>query len=133
MILKIKRIEFFNTPDEAITYKDLLAENYKKDKMIFPHTLDVEFTIEEVSYNEVKNIMTIEQYERLFSINLESNERLCPENLCDNKFVWNETEQTYQRVRYIYSNRHNKYCLCDGYGNNIENDELYTYRLGNET
>lgn len=44
--------------------------------MIFPHTLDVEFTIEEVSYNEVKNIMTIEQYERLFSTNLESNERL---------------------------------------------------------
>lgn len=29
---KDKRIEFFNTPDEAITYKDLLAKNYKKIK-----------------------------------------------------------------------------------------------------
>lgn len=41
--------------------------------------------------------------------------------------VWSETQGEYQRVRYISTRDLKAYHWCDGWGNNVESDELYNY------
>lgn len=63
-----------------------------------------------------------------FGIFNSRNERLTPNDLKTNMWVWNESQGEYQRVRYICHNLLNDYHWCDGYGNVIEDDELWRYK-----
>lgn len=56
------------------------------------------------------------------------NERLTPDDLKTNMWVWNETQWEYQRVRYICPKKLGEYHWCDGWGNVVENDELWIYK-----
>lgn len=58
------------------------------------------------------------------------NRRVYAEDLKTDMWVWNETQQEYQKVRYVCVSKLGKYHWCDGWGNVIENDELYLYQKG---
>lgn len=73
--------------------------------------------------------MTISQYETLFQTNLKPNKKLSLEDLSTGMIVWNETQREYQRIRYISTHDLADYHFCDGWGNNIEKDDLYNYKL----
>lgn len=73
--------------------------------------------------------MTIADYELLFDTIIKSNNKLSVDDLKEGMFVWNETESIYQRVRYMRPARSKDYRWCDGWGNIIEGDDLYSYEI----
>ena len=102
---------------------DLINSYITKD------AVDVNYRIIEVDFEETKKDMTISQYESLFQTNLKPNYVLNIEDLHEGTYVWNETQEEYQRVRYISTRDRKDYHWVDGWGNDIEDDKLYTYKL----
>ena len=121
---------FFKTQDEAKAFKEQYERaNTKDDGSYIPTICSIDYYFEENDFNNLKNEMTISQYEDLFNTNLKANNKLELEDLETEMTVWNETQGEYQRVRYISTRDLKDYHWCDGWGNDIENDELYNYKL----
>lgn len=116
---------FFKSYDEREEFK----KKYKKGEHI-PTMSSIHCFDEDTVYERIKDEMTISQYEDLFNTNLKANNKLDLEDLQTGMIVWNETQGEYQRVRYISTHDLKDYHWCDGWGNNIESDELYNYCKG---
>lgn len=67
---------------------------------------------------------TFNLVKHLVKNNVVLNEKLFLDDLEENMWVWNETQGEYQLIRYISTHDLKDYHWCDGWGNNIENDEL---------
>ena len=121
---------FFKTQDEAKAFKEHYERtNTKADGSYIPTIYSINYYFEENDFNNLKDEMTISQYEDLFNTNLKANNKLELEDLETGMTVWNETQGEYQRVRYISTRDLKDYHWCDGWGNDIESDELYNYKL----
>ena len=121
---------FFKTQDEAKAFKEHYERtNIKADSSYIPTICSIDYYFEENDFNNLKDEMTISQYEDLFNTNLKANNKLELEDLETGMTVWNETQAEYQRVRYISTHDLKDYHWCDGWGNDIESDELYNYKL----
>ena len=122
---------FFKTQDEAKAFKEHYERtNTKADGSYIPTICSIDYYFEENDFNNLKDKMTISQYEDLFNTNLKANNKLELEDLETGMTVWNETQGEYQRVRYISTHDLKDYHWCDGWGNDIESDELYNYCKG---
>lgn len=121
---------FFKTKAEAEAFKEQYDRiNTKPDGSYIPTISSIDYYFEENDFNNLKNEMTIANYENLFDTKLKPNNKLELEDLETGMTVWNETQGEYQRVRYISTRDLKDYHWCDGWGNDIENDELYNYKL----
>ena len=126
-----ERIEkyFFKTEDEAKSFKvEYEKEHTRADGSYIPTISSIDYYYEENDYKNLKNEMTILDYENLFNTKLKPNGKLSVDDLETGMTVWNETQGEYQRVRYITTNKLGEYHWCDGWGNIIENDDLYYYK-----
>lgn len=119
---------FFKTKEEAEAFKEQYDRiNTKSDGSYIPTISSIDYYFEENDFNNLKNEMTIANYENLFDTKLKPNNKLSLYDLKEGMFVWNETEANYKRIRYIHTGK--DYYWCDDYGNIVENDELYNYKL----
>ena len=57
------------------------------------------------------------------------NKRVFEYGFREGKWVWNETQKEYQCLRYCYISKLKEYHWCDGWGNVIEDDELWLYEV----
>ena len=122
---------FFKTQDEAKAFKEHYERtNTKADGSYIPNISSIAYYFEENDFNNLKDEMTISQYEDLFNTNLKANNKLELDDLKTGMTIWNETQGEYQRVRYISTHDLKNYHWCDGWGNDIESDELYNYCKG---
>ena len=122
---------FFKTGDEAKAFKERYEKEHTKDDGSYIPTISsIEYYFEENDFNNLKNEMTILDYENLFNTKLKPNDKLSIDDLETGMIVWNETQGEYQRVRYISTHDLKDYHWCDGWGNDIESDELYNYCKG---
>lgn len=119
---------FFKTKDEAEAFRDYKISRKENDSYI-PNNCSIKYYFEENDFNNLKNKMTIADYEALFNTKLKPNGKLSVDDLETGMTVWNETQGEYQRVRYISTHDLKDYHWCDGWGNDIESDELYNYKL----
>lgn len=121
---------FFKSYDERENFKKKhKEEHHNKNGEYIPNITSIYYWEEDNVYENIKSEMTINQYEDLFNTNLKANNKLELEELETGMTVWNETQGEYQRVRYISTRDLKDYHWCDGWGNDIENDELYNYKL----
>ena len=121
---------FFKTNDEAKAFKELYEkEHTNPDGSYVPTISSIEYYFEENDFNNLKDEMTILDYENLFNTKLKPNGKLSVDDLKTGMTIWNETQGEYQRVRYISTHDLKDYHWCDGWGNDIESDELYNYKL----
>ena len=121
---------FFKTQDEAKAFKEHYERtNTKADGSYIPNISSIAYYFEENDFNNLKDEMTISDYENLFNTKLKPNGKLSVDDLETGMTVWNETQGEYQRVRYISTHDLKNYHWCDGWGNDIESDELYNYKL----
>ena len=121
---------FFKTIDEAKAFQEKYEKGHTKDDGSYIPTISsIEYYVEENDFNNLKDEMTILDYENLFNTKLKPNGKLSIDDLETGMIVWNETQGEYQRVRYISTHDLKDYHWCDGWGNNIESDELYNYKL----
>lgn len=128
-----ERIEnyFFKTQDEAKAFKEHYERtNTKADGSYIPNISSIAYYFEENDFNNLKDEMTISDYENLFNTKLKPNGKLSVDDLKTGMTIWNETQGEYQRVRYISTHDLKNYHWCDGWGNDIESDELYNYCKG---
>ena len=126
-----ERIEkyFFKTEDEAKSFKvEYEKEHTRANGSYIPTISSIDYYYEENDFNNLKDEMTILDYENLFNTKLKPNNKLSADNLETGMTVWNETQGEYQRVRYITTNKLREYHWCDGWGNIIEDDDLYYYK-----
>ena len=122
---------FFKTEDEAEASKwQYEKEHTKGDGSYIPNISSITYYFEENDFNNLKNEMTISDYENLFNTKLKPNGKLSIDDLKTGMTIWNETQGEYQRVRYISTHDLKNYHWCDGWGNDIESDELYNYCKG---
>ena len=122
---------FFKTKDEAEAFKvQYEKEHTKDDGSYIPNISSIAYYFEENDFNNLKDEMTISDYENLFNTKLKPNGKLSVDDLKTGMTVWNETQGEYQRVRYISTHDLKDYHWCDGWGNDIESDELYNYCKG---
>lgn len=121
---------FFKSYDEREEFKKEYEKEHTKNGEYIPTISSINYYDEDTVYEQVKYEMTIGQYEKLFNTNLKANNKLELEDLKTGMTVWNETQGEYQRVRYISTHDLKDYHWCDGWGNNIESDELYNYCKG---
>ena len=122
---------FFKTNDEAKVFKELYEkEHTKNDGSYIPNISSIAYYFEENDFNNLKDEMTISDYENLFNTKLKPNGKLSIDDLKTGMTIWNETQGEYQRVRYISTHDLKNYHWCDGWGNDIESDELYNYCKG---
>ena len=122
---------FFKTEDEAEAFKwQYEKEHAKGDGSYIPNSSSITYYFEENDFNNLKNEMTISDYENLFNTKLKPNGKLSIDDLKTGMTIWNETQGEYQRVRYISTHDLKNYHWCDGWGNDIESDELYNYCKG---
>lgn len=120
---------FFKTQDDAEAFKEEYDRvNTKADGSYIPTIRSIDYYFEENDFNNLKNEMTIADYESLFNTKLKPNNKLSVDDLKEGMIVWNETIGEYQRVRYIITNKIGEYHWCDGWGNIIEDDDLYYYK-----
>ena len=121
---------FFKTNDEAEAFKEQYEKEHTKDNGSYIPTISsIAYYFEENDFNNLKDEMTILDYENLFNTKLKPNDKLSIDDLETGMTVWNETQGEYQRVRYISTHDLKNYHWCDGWGNDIESDELYNYKL----
>ena len=120
---------FFKSYDEREEFKKKYEKEHTKNGEYIPTISSIHYYNEDNDYENIKSEMTIDQYEDLFNTNLKANNKLELEELETGMTVWNETQGEYQRVRYISPHNLKGYHWCDGWGNDIENDELYNYKL----
>lgn len=120
---------FFKSYDEREEFKNKYKKDHTKNGEYIPNITSICYWEEDNVYENIKSEMTINQYEDLFNTNLKANNKLELEELETGMTVWNETQGEYQRVRYISTRDLKDYHWCDGWGNDIENDELYNYKL----
>lgn len=120
---------FFKSYDEREEFKKKYEKEHTKNGEYIPTISSIHYFDEDTVYERIKDEMTISQYEDLFNTNLKANNKLELEDLETGMTVWNETQGEYQRVRYISTRNLKGYHWCDGWGNDIENDELYNYKL----
>lgn len=120
---------FFKSYDEREKFKNKYKKDHTKNGEYIPNITSICYWEEDNVYENIKSEMTINQYEDLFNTNLKANNKLELEELETGMTVWNETQGEYQRVRYISTRDLKDYHWCDGWGNDIENDELYNYKL----
>lgn len=120
---------FFKSYDEREVFKNKYKKDHTKNGEYIPNITSICYWEEDNVYENIKSEMTINQYEDLFNTNLKANNKLELEELETGMTVWNETQGEYQRVRYISTRDLKDYHWCDGWGNDIENDELYNYKL----
>ena len=120
---------FFKSYDEREAFKNKYKKDHTKNGEYIPNITSICYWEEDNVYENIKSEMTINQYEDLFNTNLKANNKLELEELKTGMTVWNETQGEYQRVRYISTRDLKDYHWCDGWGNDIENDELYNYKL----
>ncbi len=120
---------FFKSYDEREEFKNKYKKDHTKNGEYIPNITSICYWEEDNVYENIKSEMTIDQYEDLFNTNLKANNKLELEELETGMTVWNETQGEYQRVRYISTRDLKDYHWCDGWGNDIENDELYNYKL----
>lgn len=59
------------------------------------------------------------------------NKRVFEDDFREGMWVWNETQKEYQCLRYCYFSKLKEYRWCDGWGNVIEDDELWLYNFLN--
>ena len=105
-----------------------LAEQFKITfKKSNLENCSIEYQLNKVKYEDIKCKLTITQYEELFKTTIESNAKLTVDDFKEGMWVWNDTEGVYQQLRYILIK--NDYCWVDGYGRNIENDDIYRYQI----
>lgn len=120
---------FFKSYDEREEFKNKYKKDHTKNGEYILNITSICYWEEDNVYENIKSEMTINQYEDLFNTNLKANNKLELEELETGMTVWNETQGEYQRVRYISTRDLKDYHWCDGWGNDIENDELYNYKL----
>ena len=121
---------FFKTKDKAEAFKEQYERtNTKADGSYIPTICSIDYYFEENDFNNLKDEMTIADYERLFYTILKPNNLLVIHDLEPGMIVWNETRGEYQRIKYMCPSELNKYHWCDSCGNIIENDELYNYEI----
>ena len=121
---------FFKTNDEAEAFKEQYEKEHTQDTGSYIPTISsIDYYFEENDFNNLKDEMTILDYENLFNTKLKPNGKLSVDDLETGMTVWNETQGEYQRVRYISTHDLKDYHWCDGWGNDIESDELYNYKL----
>lgn len=121
---------FFKTIEETKTFQEKYEKEHTKDDGSYIPTISsIEYYFEENDFNNLKDEMTILDYENLFNTKLKPNNKLSIDELETGMIVWNETQGEYQRVRYISTHDLKDYHWCDGWGNDIESDELYNYKL----
>ena len=121
---------FFKTNDEAKAVTELYEKEHTQDTGSYIPTISsIDYYFEENDFNNLKDEMTILDYENLFNTKLKPNNKLSVDELETGMIVWNETQGEYQRVRYISTHDLKDYHWCDGWGNDIESDELYNYKL----
>ena len=121
---------FFKTNDEAKAFKEQYEQEHTQDTGSYIPTISsIDYYFEENDFNNLKDEMTISDYEKLFNTKLKPNNKLSVDELETGIIVWNETQGEYQRVRYISTHDLKNYHWCDGWGNDIESDELYNYKL----
>lgn len=119
---------FFKTKAEAEAFKEQYERtNTKVDGSYIPTICSIDYYFEENDFNNLKHEMTIADYESLFNTELKPNNKLSLDDLKEGMFVWNETVEEYQRIRYILTGK--DYHWCDGYGNIIEYNDLYSYEI----
>lgn len=127
-----KETYFFKSYDEREEFKKKYEKEHIKNGEYIPTISSIHYYNEDTVFEQVKNEMTIEQYENIFNTNLKANNKLELEDLHEGMYVWNETQEEYQRVRFISTRARKDYHWADGWGNDIENDELYNYKLNTE-
>ena len=121
---------FFKTIEETKAFQEKYEKGHTKDDGSYIPTISsITYYFEENDYNNLKDEMTISDYEKLFNTKIKPNGKLSVDDLEMGMTVWNETQWEYQRVRYISTHDLKDYHWCDGWGNIIENDELYNYKL----
>ena len=123
---------FFKSYDEREKFKKEYTKEHTKNGKLIPTISSIHYFDEDTVYERIKDEMTISHYAKLFNTNLKANNKLELEDLQTGMTVWNETQEEYQRVRYISTRDIKNYHWCDGWGNNIESDELYNYKLNKE-
>lgn len=119
-------IFYFKTEEEAVVYK----LKHEKDNKVSDGTWIsgialIKYILDECDYEEIKDTLTIEQYERLFNTSIKANNKLHIDDFEEGMWVWNQTESTYQQLRYICKGK--DYRWVDSWGNIIENDDIYFY------
>ena len=73
---------FFKTQDEAKAFKEHYERtNTKADGSYIPTIRSIDYYFEENDFNNLKDEMTISQYEDLFNTNLKANNKLELEDL----------------------------------------------------
>ena len=122
---------FFKTIEETKAFQEKYEKGHTKDDGSYIPTISsITYYFEENDFNNLKNEMTISDYENLFNTKLKPNGKLSIDDLKTGMTIWNETQGEYQRVRYISTHDLKNYHWCDGWGNDIESDELYNYCKG---
>lgn len=128
-----EELYFFKSYDERENFKKKhKEEHHNKNGEFIPTISSIDYYDEDTVYEQVKNEMTIEQYEDMFNTTLNVNNKLELEDLHEGMYVWNETQEEYQRVRYISTRNRKDYHWVDGWGNDVENDDLYNYKLNSK-
>ena len=121
---------FFKTIEETKAFQEKYEKGHTKDDGSYIPTISsITYYFEENDFNNLKDEMTILDYENLFNTKLKPNGKLSIDDLKTGMTIWNETQGEYQRVRYISTHDLKDYHWCDGWGNDIESDELYNYKL----
>ena len=93
---------FFKTIEETKTFQEKYEKEHTKDDGSYIPTISsIEYYFEENDFNNLKDEMTILDYENLFNTKLKPNNKLSIDELETGMIVWNETQGEYQRVRYI--------------------------------
>ena len=122
---------FFKTIEETKAFQEKYEKGHTKDDGSYIPTISsITYYFEENDFNNLKDEMTILDYENLFNTKLKPNGKLSVDDLETGMTVWSETQGEYQRVRYISTHDLKNYHCCDGWGNDIESDELYNYCKG---
>ena len=121
---------FFKTIEETKAFQEKYEKGHTKDDGSYIPTISsITYYFEENEFDNLKHEMTVTDYEILFNTILKPNQKLSLQDLEEDMFVWNDTQAEYQIIRYISTGKKTGYHWCDGWGNIIENDELYNYKL----
>lgn len=103
------------------------AEKFKDTYAGSKNTQHIAFDLLDVEFEDIKDSLTISQYEKLFNTHIDANYRLSIADFKERMWVWNNTEEVYQRLRYVL--KKDDYHWVDSYGRIIENDEIYRYQI----
>lgn len=90
-------VHWFKTLKELMEFKDNY-EMERRDKLgkYVSNFWKINYDYEVYDYEEIKDELTIAEYEQLFGTNVKANVKLSVDDFEEGMWVWNQTEGCYQ-------------------------------------